>query len=175
MMKAKKLLSVLLAGMMLVSNGVTVLASEVDVSGGTASGTTPTSFEVDTSVLGGDLVVSIPAEMVLTYNTDDEQFKNEDVVSAKGRIRANKKLQVKTPTSIEYSNGDDNSIKVAGTVAFGITSDNLQVTEWSASELLDSLTVLSSKDITATVEKDDISYIGTYSTNITYDINVVDK
>ena len=174
-MKAKKVIVALLTGALLMTNGLTVFASDLDVSGGTATGSTPTSFEVDTSILGGDLVVSIPAEMTLTYDSEKEKFVDEDFVSASGRILASKKLVVKTPTNVTYKNTDDNAITVDGTIAFGVVVDADGVENWSAAELLTGLTTPVEKGITATVEKADISYIGEYSTAITYNISVVNK
>lgn len=172
----KRLVAVLLTGIMLMSNGVVAFASDLSVSGGTASGSTPTSFEVDTSILGGDLVVSIPAEMVLTYDSANEKFTNTDVVTAKGRITASKRLEVQVPSEIEYENADDTTIKVSGSVDFGSTSmNNMEKGYWSAAELLTGLTATPvERDIVVDVNKADISYIGTYSTNITYSISVVD-
>lgn len=174
-MKMKRFLATLLTGVVLMNNGVLAFAADVPVSGGTATGSTPTSFTVDASVLGGDLIVSVPADMTLTYDSASSTFKSDDVVSAKGRILTSKKLEVKTPTSITYKNADDNSITVPGTVTFGSASGSDQVTEWSAAELLASLTTLDERDISASVNKSDISYIGTYNATITYNINVVNK
>lgn len=173
--KMKRFLATLLTGVMLMSNGVVAFAADVPVSGGTATGSTPTSFTVDNTVLGGDLVVSVPADMTLTYDSSSSTFKSADVVSAKGRILASKKLEVKTPTAITYKNDDDNSITVPGTITFGSVSGSDQLTEWSAAQLLTSLTTLDSRNITASVNKNDISYIGTYKATINYNIDVVNK
>lgn len=171
----KRLVAVLLTGIMIVSNGVVAFASDVSVSGDTATGSTPTSFEVDTSILGGDLVVSIPAEMILNYDSASGKFTNTDVVTAKGRITASKRLKVQVPSEIEYENADDATIKVNGSVDFGTTSmNNMEIGYWTAAELLSGLTTPVEKDIVVDVNKADISYIGTYSTNITYNISVVD-
>lgn len=174
-MKRKSILAALLTTVLLATNGVSVFASNVNVIGDTATGNTPTSFEVDTNILGGDLVVSIPADLTLTYDSASGTFKDTDVVTANGRILASKKLEVKTPTTVTYKNEDDNSITVDGTIAFGTTSGDYGVEEWSASELLTSITSPVEKDITATVNKTNISYIGTYKATVTYNISVVDK
>lgn len=194
-MKLKKLLAVLLAGLTLTSNGVVAFANDVAVSGGTATSSTPTSFEADTNVLGGDLVVSIPAEMILTYDTANKKFTNSDVVYAKGRISPSKKLRVNVWKEIFYVNADDATIKVKGITSFGTAyqagdwlrepagggyfyelSAPVNASYWSASDLLTGLTAQPvEQSLEVNVDSNDISYIGTYSTNITYAFDVIEK
>lgn len=175
-MKRKSLIATLVASVLLLTSGVSVFAaSDVNVSGGSATGSTPSSFSVDTSVLGGDLVVTIPAELTLTYDSASGTFKTTDVVTANGRILASKKFEVKVPSTVTYKNQDDNAITVDGAIGFGTTSGSYQIEEWSASELLTSMTTPVNKNISATVNKDDIDYIGTYKATVTYDFSVVDK
>lgn len=142
-----------------------------------ADGETKTDFVVDRTILGGDLIVSIPAEMILEYDSGSETLAKEDYVSATGRCISTSKLEVKTLTSITYANEADNSIKVPGTIAFGTTSDTYQVTEWSAAELLAGVkntADIAKKDIKASVLKSDIDFVGSYATSILYNISVLE-
>lgn len=141
-----------------------------------ADGTTKTDFTVDNLILGGDLVVSIPAEMILAYDSDKEIMTKEDYVSATGRCASTSKLEIKTLTSITYTNEKDNNIKVPGTIAFGTASEDYQITEWSALELLTGVKIpadVVKKNIAASVLKSDIDFVGTYSTTILYNISVL--
>jgi len=144
----------------------------------TADGTTKTDFVADSTILGGDLIVSIPAEMILTYDAENSVMTKTDYVSATGRCASTSKLEIKTLTSITYANDADNSISVPGTIAFGTTSGDYQVTDWSAPELLTGVKTPANvvkKNITASVQKDDIDYVGIYGTSILYNISVLDE
>lgn len=151
---------------------------EIPVEIDKADGTTKTDFVVDNTILGGDLIVSIPAEMILSYDADNEVMVEADYVSASGRCSSTSNLEVKTLTSITYANDADNSIEVPGTIEFGVTSDAYQITEWSAAELLTGIKNIDDrvkKNITASVLKADIDFVGTYSTTILYNISVLDS
>lgn len=167
----RKSLAALVAVMMLITSSVNVFASDIDVSGDSASGQTATSFTVTTDMLGGDLVVTIPDNMTLTYDSINKKFENADKVTAKGNINPSKKLSIKAPTSVTYLHEDDNSVDAVGTVTFGTSGTET----WSAAELKTSLTTADSRDIKSTVPMSEVEYIGTYSTNITYNIAVVAK
>ena len=166
----------------------TFAATDIGEADFASGGTTPTSFEATTDILGGDLIVSIPAELVLEPDATDStatKFSKSDVVSAKGRISAVKKLSVSIADidtnsttegiQVNYALADDSSVLAEGTVAFKDDTTSNGVREWSASELLTSLTTLDSRDISVEVPKENVSYIGDYSTTITYTIQLQDK
>lgn len=147
---------------------------------------TKTSFRVTVKdldeggngVLGGNLVVSVPAEMNLAGSSSDNQYiLKEDVIYARGRVGAANKLSVTTATVINYVNDDDSSVTVPGEVIFGTTSGSNQVEEWKAAELVKGVKEgedgLVSKDITVRVKKDAIDYKGGYSTALLYNIEVL--
>lgn len=189
-MKFKKLAAMGLAGMMTMCSALPVFAAEgyVDKTDPFADSKTPTSFSVENKddlnednggngKLGGELVVSIPAEMVLAADGNSNAvLVKADTVSAKGRMHANEKLSVLTATNISYANADDASVTVPGVIAFGTASGDNQLTEWSAEELVTGVKggtdAIVKKDISSTVQKADIDYIGFYATNITYNISV---
>lgn len=174
-MKRKSVLAFLLTGVMLVSGGISVFAADANVTGGTTTGSTPTSFVVDSSVLGGDLIVSVPADLTLIYDEDTGTFINDDVIIAKGGITADKKLEVKTPGTVTYVNGEDNAITIDGVVTFGNASGDDMVTEWSATELYANVKNPVGKPISVEVDSEDLVCIGSYSTTITYNFSVVNK
>ena len=147
---------------------------------------TKTSFRVTAKdldeggngVLGGELVVSVPAEMTLAGSSSDNQYLlKEDVIYARGRVGAADKLSVTTATVISYVNGDDSSITVPGEVVFGITSGSNQVEEWKAADLVKGVKEGEdgsvSKGIAVRVRKNAIDYKGSYSTVLNYNIEVL--
>lgn len=163
----KKLMPVLVVLAYLSVLGVQVEASEVTVSG--SSGVTAesaTSFVVDSSILGGDLIVSVPAEIGLTYKSSQEKFTGGDVISAKGGLESSKKLTIKAPLSINYNNSSGKT--ALGNVVFG----NNGTESWSSAELLQGTVTPVTKPINITVNKGSITDLGTYSTRVTYYINV---
>lgn len=156
--------------------GTTDGYTDISVESDTADGETLTKFEVDNTILGGDLIVSIPAEMTLEYDATSETMTKADYVSASGRCGANQKLEIRTATSITYKDDKKAEITVPGTVAFGVAEADKQLENWTAVELLTGVKTPDSivkKDISATVQKSDIDYIGSYSSVIQYNITVV--
>lgn len=100
--------------------GTTDGYKDIPIESDTADGETLTKFEVDNTILGGDLIVSIPAEMTLEYDATSETMTKADYVSASGRCGANQKLEIRTATSITYKDDKKAEITVPGTVAFGV-------------------------------------------------------
>lgn len=173
-MKGKRLKQLLLGIavtiLTLSSNGLFAYASEITVTGDTYSGSFESNFVIDDSVLGGDLIVSVPAEMVLSYDSSSDTFTKSDVVTAKGGIVSSKRLEITVPTTVVYSNKKSDVVNVDGSVTFGTNG----VDKWMADELRSS-TIPVERDISVSVDKNDISYTGTYSTTINYTISVVDN
>lgn len=167
----KKSVTALAMSVMLLASSMNVFAADVSVSGDSANGQTPTSFTVTTDMLGGDLVVTIPDNMTLTYDSTNKKFEDSDTVSAKGNINPSKKLTISAPTSVTYVHEDESSVNAKGSVSFGTSGTET----WSAAQLKTSLTTLDSRDIKSTVPLTEVDYIGTYSTNITYSISVAAK
>lgn len=177
--KFKRLLSIMLAGLMLLS-GVpsTIFADTVDVSAGTNSGNTDTSFVASAEMLGGGLTVIIPDEVPLTYDSVNSQYSNDSSVIAKGYVEVGKHLEVSVPTNITYALEILNLITADGTITFGSSVNSNQVTEWSRDELKtkdDSDTLVGvTKPLSVVVPKANIMDIGTYSSVIDFYINLVD-
>lgn len=157
-------------------------------------GDTITDFSVDNDilddgkpddVLGGDLIVSIPAELRLAYTSNGATFTKEDKVYAVGRVHSTDYLKILTPTNIEYTPDDateellaaNPEARVPGVISFGDTENNNQTSKWLASELLlgvgkGSVTEGTGKAISSTVQKSDIKFIGSYRSVIDYNITL---
>lgn len=176
-------LALALAMVTAVSTSVPAFAQEFSLSDFNDGAKTPTSFYADTSILGGDLIISIPAELILVPDASDTsatKFSKTDVVSAKGRASANATLSVSVVENdtnsstdgiqIDYANKKDATIKAEGTVSFKDDDKENGVREWTAAELLASLTTLDARDITVEVPKDNVDYVGTYTTKILYKV-----
>lgn len=169
----------------------TAFAEEIPASSGTKSivfgvdtsalsDSTPTEFnlsENDVDLIGGGLVVTIPAEMELTLDGEKKNFTDLDQVTATGNISLKKHVEVAAPTSITYKNEDDQSIQVNGAVTFG---ENGKQT-WSAYETQQGVTRKDqvanpvSHDISVNVSVDDVDYIGLYKSQIDFDIKLADN
>lgn len=171
-MRKGSLLGLAMAGAMLLG-AVPVSAAQINVPAdpGTATGNTPTQFEVTEDMLGGGLVVSVPDELILQYSAEDQNFSASDNVNAKGNINPAKKLNITTPATVTYLHEDDATVDAVGTIDFG--TENTET--WSANELRVAKDAGVDKAIKSTVPMSEVEYVGTYSTTINYDINVVDK
>ena len=205
-MRKRNLAVAALTGIMMLSNMMPVFAAElpagaipegqkaIQVEGTTGTGTSDTMFDVDNDildegkpddVLGGDLIVSVPAELRLAYTSGGSTLTKSDKVYAVGRTKVSQVLDVKTPTNIEYTADDatdeiianDPAAKVPGVVAFGVAEGDNQKENWTAKELLvgvgkPSVDQGTGKNISSTVQKSDISYIGSYTSVIDYNITL---
>lgn len=192
-MRIKRLATLVLAGAFTVSAVLPALAAQgyTDYEDPFTGAKTQTNFEITdpddlneenggNGKLGGEVVVSVPAELVLGADAGSNAIlTKKDIVSARGRLKANQKLSITTPTNIAYANGDDSTVTVPGVVAFGAASGDNQLAEWSAAEMVKGVKEgeagIVHKDISSTVQKVDIDYVGTYSTNLLYSIQVATK
>lgn len=139
-----------------------------------AGDTTATNFSVDSSTLGGSLVVVIPDNVNLTKN--GEVFTGTGKVYAEGVTTPTKMISVSTDETVIYTNQSKDSITVDANVTFGTNG----VATWDATTLKDNLSISAEADkigfdITSTVQLSDIDYIGTYKTNILFNISLVEN
>lgn len=141
-------------------------ATEIAVSD-TTTGTTPTSFVATNDMLQNNVVVSIPAEMVLTYNATTKKLTDTESVSVRGDIKSGKHLEVSVPTNVAYQSSGN---YVNGVLTFGTTSGGRGTETWTPTQASSSS---NSRQITSTVNASDLDYAGTYSTTITFSISIV--
>lgn len=170
----KRFLALAMAGTMLVGGTLTAYAQDISVTGDTATGSSPTTFEVTAEMLGGDLVVTVPDTLTLEYDSENSQFSKTSQVNAKGNINPSKKLEVSVPTDITYLHADDGSVDAEGTLSFGATDGDNQKSTWLASDLQGGGSAGVDKDLTSTVPLSEVEYIGTYEATVTFDIELVD-
>lgn len=170
-MKVKKILSMFLVEAVFLANGVCAFAStDIPVDGNT-TGQTETRFEVTSEMLGENVLVSIPAEMTLTWNKTNSTLEAKDYVSAKGKLFDNKHLEITTADSVTYKKVNAPTVEVQGTITWGIVTNHTGVENWTATEL--ESTPITKKSIGAVVNLSDVSSIGDYSANIVYTIKIV--
>lgn len=186
MNKCKKLLSVALLGTMLVSSTMGVHAADVTVTGDSSTGTTESTFAVTSDMLGGDLVVSIPADLDLTLDAGQGKFLKEDYVTVKGNIEATKKLDISVAEDNTWTIQEtmSNPLTCSGIVKIGseasaektigsVTADMTTIT-YTASEVRASNSVSDNRPVVAEVTLDDIPTIGTYKASVDFYIQVLD-
>lgn len=155
-----------MVGALLITNGVSVFASDITVSGNSI-GSTPTSFIATEDMLCNEVIVSIPAEMVLTYDSATKKLSDSDVVIAKGDIKSGRHLEVSVPTNITYKHVASESITVNGVLNFGTNG----VEEWTPSQVGSSAG--DSRQISSVVDAHELDYTGTYKATIIYNISIV--
>ena len=116
-MRLKKLATIILSGALTASAVFPALAATgyTDYEDPFTDAKTQTKFEITdpddlneenggNGKLGGEVVVSVPAELVLGADANSNAIlTKKDIVSARGRLRANQKLSITTPTSISYA------------------------------------------------------------------------
>lgn len=172
----KRLVALMLASTMVIGGTITANAQTIPVTGDTATGNSPTSFSVTADMLeGGDLVITTPDSLTLDYDSDNNQFSKSSQVNVKGNINPAKKVVITTPTDITYTHADDSTVTAEGAVAFGTVDGSNQKTEWSAVELKNGGSTGVNKDISSTVAKSEVEYIGTYNATVSFNISLEDK
>lgn len=134
-------------------------------------------YAEDVSVLGGTLVLSIPAEMELAYDASTGAYMKTDSVYASGRCGMKKRLDVQTPQHITFVNNDDDSVVIENAkVTFGsAVSDGSMQEQWSATELREGIGSPVGKSISVAVDKAAIDYLGSYNSLITYNVSLVEN
>ena len=160
----KKVVSLLVASMVLIQS-IPVSAQDY---GGIASQTqtaqVPSQFAVSAPDLSG-VIVTLPANLDLSLDSTKENYKNQSVVSAKGDLMMGYKVTVSTASSVTYKSSGHPD--VTGAVTFGTQA-------WTAAQLLASKTTLDTRDITVSVDADDVTEAAVYSTDIEFNIAVVE-
>lgn len=128
---------------------------------------TNTWFNANEDVIGGGLVVEIPA--ALNLEKADTTYTAKGSVSAKGNIPVTKNVTVSAPTQITYSNDDDAAVTVDASIAFGSDGTNT----WTPQETRQGVkgdTV--SHDIDVNVPIDSIKYIGHYTSIVDFNVSL---
>ena len=169
-MKSKVTKLCIMLGLILGSTS-SINAQDVNVTGDTLSASTPSNLSVSaTDLAEGELVVTIPNSLTLSYSsTDGESFTVSDVVTAKGNINPSKQLEISVPETVDYVHSDATNIHLTGNVDFGVSNKEV----WSVDELKASFTTEDSRDITVSVPFESIEYIGVYASSVEFNINLV--
>lgn len=162
MRKKAVLASILSAMLVLPTNGVNALAN---------SDTTNSEFTATADMLGGDLLVTIPDSIDLTKSGD--KFVGSGKVTAQGKVSPSTILSVETNPEVTYKNQYKTDITAKASVSFGTNCK----ASWNATELKNNITASPKQgyNVKAEVPFSDIKYIGSYKTNILFNISLSDS
>ena len=167
-MRCKQLFALLLVSVLtLTSLPISVHAEEVTEAG---SSTTDTSFD-SSDLFDGELIVMIPDEVPLELSDDETAFEGSGFVTAWGTAAASTVLNVTTDTEITYTHELSSSVKVNADVAFGTDG----TASWDGTTLRSNVSAVQKAgfDVTASVLVSEIPDIGTYTSVIPFNIEVV--
>ena len=134
----------------------------------TATGSALSSFDVDASVIGGGIVVSIPSSLDLVYDVETKQYICEEEVSARGLIEEEEVLTVTVDTEVIYTHATKEDVFATGTVMFGVDGTET----WTAEEMSASMDELDAREIIITVDAEELEFIGNYATEMFFDISI---
>lgn len=157
-----------LIGVLVLAMSMEVSAASITMTGDSYSDEIQTNFTVTEDMLGG-VIVSIPAELILTPNSGKTQLTTTQGVTAYGNLGLSKHLEISVPSSVTYKNDADNSITVPGALTFGTSGTE----EWTPAQLLANKTNPTYRDLTATVNMSDIDYSGVYRAIVTFNVDIV--
>lgn len=158
----KRIVTMLVAGMMLLSSTAVYARDISGVSGTSTSAQVSSSFTVEPNDLS-QIVISVPENLDLTLNDEETFYTKDAVISAKGTLRDGYKLAISTGNTATYSASEHPD--VTGTVTFGTQ-------EWTSAQLAASNTTLDSRDINIKVNADDVTESATYTANVSFNVSV---
>ena len=154
------------------AGGITAYADELKIPGNETTGSTPTSFVVTNDMLiSNDLIVSIPSELVLSYDKSANIFTRRDYVTASGIMKSSKRLEVSVPQTITYRHTSLSDVAVTGFLDFGSASGGRGTEYWTPTEVQNE----DSRSIRSTVDADNLEYAGSSKATITYRISIKDR
>lgn len=186
MKRLKMVVALAMAMTMVFGSAMSVSAADVTVDTDSTSGSCDSQFEVDSSMLGGNLVVSIPADLNLAYDAGTQTFAKDDYVTVKGSIAATKKVDISVVEENTWTIQETMAVPLtaSGTVVIGtdpaanktvgnVTADMTTIT-YSATEVRQSNVTPDQRPVKASVALADVPTIGTYKTAINFFIEVKD-
>lgn len=118
------------------------------------------------------IIVSLPSELDLSYDTDKKTYVREDYVSAKGRLASSRVLTVSVSRSLKYTNEEDSSDILKAGVKFKRVTKGIEY--WTSGELKANAVTgaaIDKRDLAITLKDEPDS--GTYNSNVVFDIEVV--
>lgn len=167
-MRKKRLVAGLLCTALTMNSFNTVFANSTQVTGNSAMSESFATLTASASMLGGDLIVTIPDSLPLSKSGTD--MVGTGTVTAEGNCNPSAILTVTTDTTITYENQSDKSITVPASVDFGVDGQ----AQWTAVDLKNNLTASSKMgyNVTATVPMSKIEYVGDYKSKIVFNITL---
>ena len=165
-MKFKKLLAMALVASFALSNVVTVSATEMSIAEDSSqTGTVPSGFNVDEDIIGAGVVVRVPANLDLTYNSRYDAFTASDVISVAGSIRDYYVVSVATPNKLDYTLADSDET-ITADVKFGLDDEGTCIEVWNSTEVQAGVTTTTDPDTGETVTSYDFDSADSRSINI---------
>lgn len=165
-MKFKKLLAMALVASFALSNVVTVSATEMSIAEDSSqTGTVPSGFNVDEDIIGAGVVVRVPANLDLTYNSRYDAFTASDVISVAGSIRDYYVVSVATPNKLDYTLADSDET-ITADVKFGLDDEGTCIEVWNSTEVQAGVTTTTDVDTGETVTSYDFDSADSRSINI---------
>ena len=131
-MKKKQLLAILLTASILSSQSIVASADEHTYTGASTTANVNSSFSIVPSDLSG-IIITIPANLDLTIDPDDNYYKVTDKIGAKGDLAENRILDISVGDIVTYNNADGDHYDADVTFKRIDTVCNLNF--WSPAEL----------------------------------------
>ena len=187
MKRVKVLTALVMALTLLFGSSISVFAAtDVSVDADSKTGTCDSTFTATAENLGGGLVVSIPADLDLTWDAGSSSFIKSDYVTVKGNVAATKKVDISIPTYVDWAlqGGASTSHPASGTVQFTTkvpaqktisdVTDYMTTETYTAEQVRTSNTTPDQRTLKASVSADTIPVIGEYKATVTFYIEILD-
>lgn len=171
-MKKKQLLASMMAVMMLAGSVTPVYADGLSQEGDTSSAQTNVTFTTTSAQLGG-VIVSVPATLNLSYDSDTQKFSSSDTVYAYGQLGSKLQLEISSPATVKYTNQDiPDAAQLTGTVEF---VDSTYTGYWSSEALYAGVAdhnQSKKETLKCTVNETNGIQVGTYKGAVNFTIKV---
>lgn len=155
----KRFSACLLTILLILSCSFNVCAAGIDVTDSPVTGTVPSGFNADESIIGAGAVVTLPATLNLVYNESYDTFYSKDTVTTSGSINDASEVVIDVPESVTYT-GLNTSATVKGFVKFG----NDCRRTWNSSQV----TASDTEDILIQVSPTDVTKPDDYSATVNF-------
>ena len=171
-MKKKQFLASMMAVMMLAGLVTPVYADGLSQEGDTSSAQTNVTFTTTSAQLGG-VIVSVPATLNLSYDSDAQKFSSSDTVYAYGQLGSKLQLEISSPATVKYTNQDiPDAAQLTGAVEF---VDSTYTGYWTSEELYSGVAdhnQSKKETLKCTVNETNGIQVGTYKGAVNFTIKV---
>jgi hypothetical protein len=171
-MRKKCFVAVLALHVLVLSQVISVCASEAQPLKSSTTSTITSELPADDTIVKSGVIVQLPADLDLTYSDSFDMFQVKTKVGVYGDISDYMEVKISMPSELEYTNDDESSL-VTGFVTFGNKDDTESYEIWSAAEVYageEDSDSIDRRNLAINVPAYNISNVDDYSSDVKFNI-----